>query len=159
MLGLPASSALLTSAKTGAGVAALLPAIIDRVPPPPGDAGAPTRALLFDAHHDAHRGAVCLVVVADGRLERGDKVVSAASGDSHEVQELGILAPEPTPTAALLCGQVSRLRRCCRRLGSRRRCAGRAAAAAAAGAATATATACRLGPCKALQTTCGVGEP
>ncbi|KAG1665472.1 hypothetical protein FOA52_007604 [Chlamydomonas sp. UWO 241] len=106
VLGLAASGALFTSAKTGVGMASLLPAIVDRVPHPRGDPAAPLRMLLFDAVHDEYRGAVCLVAVVDGLVAKGDKVVAASSGDVYEVQECGLLAPEQTPTPALLCGQV-----------------------------------------------------
>src|SRR5256714_2190433 len=44
------------SAKTGQGVEDVLDGIIERVPPPAGDAGAPARAVLFDASYDQSRG-------------------------------------------------------------------------------------------------------
>lgn len=52
------------------------------------------------------RGVVCLVAVIDGRLRRGDRLASAATGDEWDVNEVGLLAPEPLSTGQLLTGQV-----------------------------------------------------
>jgi len=103
---LPASEALRVSAKTGVGLPTLLEAVVTRVPPPAGDAGAPLRALLFDAHLDPFRGVVCLLRVVDGELQRGDRLQSAATGETFEALEVGLLTPEATPTPRLQCGQV-----------------------------------------------------
>jgi len=65
--------------------------------------------LLFDAYHDEYRGVVCLVTAVDGALRKGDKLRSAATGAEHEALEVGLLAPEPHPTGALLTGQVGYL--------------------------------------------------
>ena len=95
------------SAKTGAGVAdRLLPALVERLPPPGGDPAAPMRALIVDASYDNYRGVVCVVRVFDGELRRGDRVRMASTGEAHEVQEVGVLTPEARATAALRCGQV-----------------------------------------------------
>lgn len=48
---------LLTSGKTGLGLDAVLPSIVERIPPPPGDPSANLRLLLFDAFHDEYRWA------------------------------------------------------------------------------------------------------
>ncbi|KAJ9525439.1 hypothetical protein QJQ45_003160 [Haematococcus lacustris] len=97
------------SAKTGQGVAELLPTLIERLPAPSGDPEAPPRLLLFDAFHDPFRGVVALVEVVDGSVMKGQVVASAGSGDSWEVLEVGLLAPERHPTGKLLTGQVGYL--------------------------------------------------
>src|SRR5256714_6856510 len=56
------------SAKTGAGVEAVLDAIIERVTPPAGVADAPARALIFDSSYEHYHGVVAFVRVVDGRL-------------------------------------------------------------------------------------------
>ncbi|KAL6778730.1 EFG11 [Auxenochlorella protothecoides x Auxenochlorella symbiontica] len=100
------AAVLAISAKTGAGLDRVLPAVVERVPPPRGDLAAPLRALLFDAYHDEYRGVVCLLAVADGAVGRGDRVTAAAAGQSYDVVEVGLLAPEPVPTPSLRAGQV-----------------------------------------------------
>ncbi len=44
------------SAKTGQGVEAILARIIERIPPPKGDAEAPLQALIFDSVFNSFRG-------------------------------------------------------------------------------------------------------
>lgn len=92
-------SVLWTSAKSGAGIAELFPAILHRVPPPGTNAkrGLPLRCLLFDSWYDQFRGVVCLVQVIEGVLRPGDTIVAAHSGDKFSVQEVGLLAPAKLP--------------------------------------------------------------
>ncbi|GLI68873.1 hypothetical protein VaNZ11_013419 [Volvox africanus] len=100
---------LFTSAKTGQGMEAVLPAVIERIRSPQGDPSGPLRMLLFDAFHDEYRGVVLLVEVVDGRVEVGMRVAMASTGAAYEVQEVGLQAPERHPTGRLLTGQVGYL--------------------------------------------------
>ena len=83
-IGLEAHDALMTSAKTGRGVDAVLEAIIERVPPPKSVDGAALRALLFDSWYDPYRGVVVLVRVVDGVLRRGMRVRLWSTGRTYE---------------------------------------------------------------------------
>src|SRR5262249_26766312 len=49
IIGLDASQAILASAKEGTGTDEILEAIVHQIPPPQGDAAAPTTALVFDS--------------------------------------------------------------------------------------------------------------
>lgn len=46
---------------SGQGLDAILPAIIEQIPPPNGSPDKPLKLLLFDAYHDDYRGVICLV--------------------------------------------------------------------------------------------------
>ncbi|KAL6861526.1 hypothetical protein ACP4OV_017226 [Aristida adscensionis] len=100
------SEALLTSAKTGQGLEQVLPAVIERIPSPPGKCDSPVRMLLLDSYYDEYKGVICHVAVVDGALHKGDKIASAATGRAYEVLDVGIMHPELTPTGVLYNGQV-----------------------------------------------------
>lgn len=108
--GIDPSEALYISAKTGEGVADVLKAIVDRVPPPPEpqdiSTNAPLKALLFDSFYDRYRGVISLVSIQHGVLQKGDKIMSCHTRKKYEVMEVGIMYPEETPTTALYPGQV-----------------------------------------------------
>src|ERR671914_615179 len=94
------------SAKTGAGVEAVLDAIVERIPPPAGDPDAPARALVFDSAYDQYRGVVAFVRIVDGRFEPGQALRAMQQGTTFEAEEVGVMSPARTPVAALSAGQV-----------------------------------------------------
>ncbi len=94
------------SAKSGIGVRELLDGIVDRVPAPSGVADDPFRALVFDSTYDSYKGIIAYVRVADGGMSSHDRLQVMSSGRSVEVIEVGVFAPEPTPTDTLAAGQV-----------------------------------------------------
>jgi GTP-binding protein LepA len=94
------------SAKTGAGVEAVLDAIIERVRAPTGDPAAPARALIFDSSYDQYRGVVAFVRVVDGVFRPREEVRAMALGTRFEAQEIGFMAPAMTPVATLAAGEV-----------------------------------------------------
>eukprot|EP01132_Coremiostelium_polycephalum_P003797 gene3797-4726_t len=98
--------AILVSAKTGVGIVDILPAVIDRIPPPDGTKSKPFKGLLFDSWFDRFRGVICLVKVVDGSIKKGDKIVAAGSKQEYEVFDVGIMHPEQESTPALYTGQV-----------------------------------------------------
>lgn len=100
---------ILTSAKTGAGLDNLLPAIIERITAPVGDLNKPLKALLFDSWFDEYRGVICLIEVIDGAIKKGDLISFANTGLDYEVLEIGLMHPDLVPTGALYTGQVGYL--------------------------------------------------
>lgn len=93
VIGLDTSHAILASAKTGLGTKEILEAICDYIPPPEGKEEAPLKALIFDSHFDAYKGAISYVRVKQGILKRGMKAKMMATNKVYEVTEVGVFAP------------------------------------------------------------------
>jgi GTP-binding protein LepA len=106
VLAIPASDALLISAKSGIGVESVLETVVARVPPPTGTAEAPLQALIFDSWFDAFRGAVVLVRVMNGRITRHMQIRLCFSNEVYEVEALGALTPKPIVLEELVAGDV-----------------------------------------------------
>ncbi|MBK8014008.1 MAG: elongation factor 4 [Deltaproteobacteria bacterium] len=107
LVGIEAHDAVLTSAKTGQGVDALLEAIVTRFPPPKGDAEAPLQALMIDSWFDPYRGVICLVRVKNGTLRKRMQVAFGQEpGKAFEVTEIGVFSPHSTPINELSAGEV-----------------------------------------------------
>jgi len=109
LVGCDPDDVLRVSGKTGEGVAELLDTIVAKVPPPVGDANAPSRALIFDSVYDVYRGVVTYVRVVDGKFEPRDRVTMMSTGINHELLEIGVISPEPIPTQGLGVGEVGYL--------------------------------------------------
>ena len=105
-LGFKDEEVLLASGKTGLGVAEILNAVIDRVPPPSGDPDAPLRALIFDSHYDQYKGVVAHIRVVDGSVTQGDRILLMATQKESELLELGVFAPDAVPIQRLAAGEV-----------------------------------------------------
>lgn len=105
-LGLPKSSIVKISAKTGLHVDHLLNVIVHSLPAPRGSPIDSPRALLFDSFYDDYRGVVCYMAVVDGMFHVGDRIKSAATGKEYEIHALGIMALEEKPTESLYTGQI-----------------------------------------------------
>src|SRR5438128_1532890 len=105
-IGLETHNAILTSAKTGQGVAEVLEAIVRDVPPPKGDASAPLKALIFDSWYDSYRGVIVLFRVVDGTLRKGSKIKFFNTGREYLVETIGVNRPRPTPIGELGPGEV-----------------------------------------------------
>ncbi|KAF5725356.1 translation factor GUF1 mitochondrial [Tripterygium wilfordii] len=80
---------LVVDAAQGQGLEQVLPAVIDRIPRPPGETNSPLRMLLLDSYYDEYKGVICHVAVVDGVLCKGDKIASAATGQSMKFWMLG----------------------------------------------------------------------
>ncbi|MGE3619785.1 MAG: translation elongation factor 4 [Acidimicrobiia bacterium] len=109
VLGIPAGDILRISAKTGEGVPALLDAVVERIPPPVGDADAPLQALIFDSHYDSYRGVISSVRVVNGVLKTGSRLRFMQAGAVHDADEVGVRLPDPTPVGSLGPGETGYL--------------------------------------------------
>jgi GTP-binding protein LepA len=105
-LAIPREEVILASAKEGIGVEEILQAVVERVPPPRGDAEAPLQALVFDSHYDPYKGVVGYVRVANGTLHDHERIHFMASGADSDILELGYFRPGPIATRALSAGEV-----------------------------------------------------
>jgi GTP-binding protein LepA len=106
LLGFGADDILLVSAKEGTNVDRVLEAIVERVPPPQGDADGPLRALIFDSHYDSYKGVVAYVRVMDGEIDSQAPLRLFSNGVRVEPIEVGIFGPGLKPVARLTAGEV-----------------------------------------------------
>ena len=106
VIGLDASDAIPISAKTGKNVPAVLEAIVERLPPPKGDASKPLQAMLVDSWYDAYLGVIVLVRVIDGVLKKGQKVKLMSTGAVHPVERVGIFRPKQEMLQQLGPGEI-----------------------------------------------------
>ena len=106
IIGIDAGNALLTSAKTGEGVKAVLEALIQRIPAPSGDPQAPLQALIIDSWFDNYVGVVSLVRIVNGELPCGARARVMSTGRSHQVDRVGCFTPKMTDRERLRTGEV-----------------------------------------------------
>ncbi len=106
IIGINADDAVMISAKTGEGVPELLERIVRDVPAPSGDIGAPLQALIFDSVYDNYKGVICYVRVVNGTLEAGKTVRFMATGQSYQLDEVGVFRPEMVKVESLGPGEV-----------------------------------------------------
>ena len=109
IIGCDPGDVLKVSAKTGLGVGELLNEVVKLVPAPVGNADAPARAMIFDSVYDTYRGVVTYVRVIDGQLSTRERIAMMSTGATHELLEVGVISPEPVPSAALGVGEVGYL--------------------------------------------------
>ncbi|KAI4904907.1 hypothetical protein NFI96_033152 [Prochilodus magdalenae] len=94
------------SAKHGTNVDQVLQEVVKRIPCPTAKVEEPFKALVFDSTFDHYRGVVANIAVFGGQVSKGDRIISAHTGKTYEVNELGILRPDEHPTDRLYAGQV-----------------------------------------------------
>ncbi len=106
VIGLDASDAVLTSAKAGIGIQEVLEAVVARIPPPGGDAGAPLKAMLVDSWYDPYLGVVILVRVIDGVIRKGQQVRFMAGDTEHLIDRVGCFTPKIEQLSELTPGEI-----------------------------------------------------
>ena len=106
LIGCKEEELILASAKAGIGIEDILEAVVSRIPPPEGDPTKPLRALIYDSIFDPYRGVVVNVRVMDGVLREKDVIKFMNTGQTYEVDEVGILYMKRQRTKELEAGNV-----------------------------------------------------
>lgn len=88
LFGFEREEIMLTSAKTGEGVKALMDEIVRKIPAPKGDENKPLKALIFDSYYDAYLGVIVALRIFDGTIKRGDMIKFMKKDTSYEVLSL-----------------------------------------------------------------------
>ncbi len=110
VIGIPADTAPMISAKTGLNVEEVLERIVTDIPAPKGDVNAPLAALVFDSYYDPYKGVVVYFRVMSGRLKTGDKIRMMATGADFDTVEIGRKrATSMEPCDVLEAGEVGYL--------------------------------------------------
>jgi GTP-binding protein LepA len=106
IIGLDASNAVLTSAKSGIGIEEVLEAIVTRIPPPKGDRDAPLKAMLVDSWYDPYLGVVILIRVVEGILKKGQQIKFMQASTVHLVDRVGCMRPKIEQLDELAAGEI-----------------------------------------------------
>ncbi|MGN6621210.1 MAG: translation elongation factor 4 [Sphingomonas sp.] len=106
IIGLDASNAALTSAKSGIGIDDVLEAIVTRIPAPEGDRNAPLKAMLVDSWYDPYLGVVILVRVVEGTLKKGQQIKFMQAGTTHLIDRVGCFRPKIEQLSELSAGEI-----------------------------------------------------
>ena len=106
VIGFDPDEVVFASGKTGAGVAEILQAVVERVPPPVGDREAPLRAMVFDAKYDSFKGVLVYIRVLDGRARMGERMRLMQQSSRFEPVEVGYFRPGLQKSDLLEAGEV-----------------------------------------------------
>lgn len=106
IIGIDATDAVRCSAKTGIGVIDVLERLVRDIPAPTGDSQSPLQALIIDSWFDNYLGVVSLVRIKNGVLHKGDKIKVMSTGQTYQVDRLGIFTPKQVDKQVLQCGEV-----------------------------------------------------
>jgi GTP-binding protein LepA len=106
IIGLDASNAVLTSAKSGIGIDDVLEAVVTRIPPPKGDRDAPLKAMLVDSWYDPYLGVVILIRVVAGVLKKGQQIKFMQAGTTHLIDRVGCMRPKIENLPELAAGEI-----------------------------------------------------
>jgi len=106
LIGCKREEILAASGKTGLGVHDILRAIVERIPPPVGDPGAPLQALIFDSVYNSFRGIVAYFKVVNGEIRKGDRVKFFATEKQYIADEVGTLKLKQSPKDVIKTGDV-----------------------------------------------------
>ena len=105
-LGLEPFDAVSISAKNGTNIDEVLVGIVEKLPAPKGNADAPLKALVFDAHFDKFRGVILQCRVMEGTLKPRDSIHFMHANRDFKVDEVGYNQFQLNPRKQLSAGEV-----------------------------------------------------
>ncbi len=106
MLGFDREDIILTSAKNGTGIEALVEAVIEKIPSPKGDSNKELQGLIFDSVFDPYRGIVVSTRIVNGKVRVGDIIKMMETGASYEVLSINTATPKEVKRNELVAGEV-----------------------------------------------------
>ncbi len=107
IIGIEAADAPRISAKTGINIEEVLEQVVEKIPAPGGDAGAPLQALIFDSIYDSYKGVIVFCRIKEGTVKKGTPILMMATGARAEVVEVGYFgAGQFIPCEELSAGMV-----------------------------------------------------
>jgi GTP-binding protein LepA len=107
ILGFKRHEVILSSGKSGQGVAELLDAIVQQVPAPAASKkNQESQALVFDSIYDEHKGIIAAVRVFSGSLTKGDSFTLLNTQAKFIAKSVGIFAPKMIESDGLSEGMV-----------------------------------------------------
>jgi len=109
MVGINASESPLVSAKTGEGIESLLEMLVSEIPAPEGNPSDNLQALIVDSWFDSYLGVVSLVRVKNGIIKAGQKFKIHSTGQTYNVDDIGIFSPKKVSKSELSAGEVGYL--------------------------------------------------
>jgi GTP-binding protein LepA len=111
-LGLDPFAAIPISAKTGVGIDKVLEGIVQKLPPPTGDAQAPLKVLVFDAYFDRYRGVILQCRVMQGTVKPRDVIHFMHRDCDFTVEEVGYNQLKLNAREQLSAGEVGYIIAC-----------------------------------------------
>ena len=106
LLGCEREDIIRASGKTGMGVEEILKAIVERMPAPVGDEGAPLQALIFDSVFNSFRGVIAYFKILNGSIHTGQRVRFINTDMEYDADEIGVLKMDMIPKKELKAGNV-----------------------------------------------------
>ncbi|MCA9373029.1 translation elongation factor 4 [Candidatus Woesebacteria bacterium] len=106
LTGVAEEDIICVSAKTGLNAAAVLDAVVEKIPAPKVSELTESCALLMSSHYDQHRGAIALIRVFSGSFAAGAPVRLLGSQVKFQPAEVGVFLPEMSGRKVLEAGEV-----------------------------------------------------
>ena len=83
--------------------------LVTDIPSPEGCPNEPLQALIIDSWFDSYLGVVSLIRIKNGSIKTGQKFKIHSTGQSHNVDEIGIFSPKKLKKDSLSAGEVGYL--------------------------------------------------